>query len=70
MAIKHSNSAVNNEAYMYLCTCSTVWGQMQVVLWRFLSCGFSIKYIHSFHSQKPRPPATKASPQLNLRATL
>jgi len=28
--------------------CSTVLGQVQVVLWPFLSCGFSIKCIHSF----------------------
>jgi len=27
---------------------STVWGKAQVVLWPFLSCGFSIKYIHLF----------------------
>ena len=28
--------------------CNTVWGQVQVLLWPFLSCGFSIKCIHSF----------------------
>jgi len=28
--------------------CNTVWGQVQVLLWPFLSCGLSIKCIHSF----------------------
>ena len=28
--------------------CLSPRGQVQVVLWPFLSCGFSIKYIHSF----------------------
>ena len=36
-----------------LCICSTLWGQVQVVLWPLLSCGFSIKYMHSFiHTDK------------------
>ena len=38
----------SNHVDVYLCICSTIWGQVQVVLWPFLSCGFSIKYIYSF----------------------
>ena len=59
----------SNHVDVYLCICSTIWGQVQVVLWLFFSCGFSIKYIYSFIQSSSRTPTYTKPQQLPTRTS-